>query len=556
MQLTGSQILIECMKEQGVDTIFGYPGGAILNVYDELYKHSDEIRHILVSHEQGASHAADGYARATGKTGVCFATSGPGATNLVTGIATANIDSIPIVAVTCNVGTSLLNKDSFQEVAISEIVKPITKKSYIVMDVNDLADTIREAFEIANSGRKGPVLIDIPKDVTAAKAEYEYKAPRVLEPVTDTIDDSVIEKVAELIKGSKKPFVFVGGGVTAANASEEIRELVDKIDAPVCDTLMGKGAFPGNDPRYTGMLGMHGSKASNFGVSECDLLIAVGTRFSDRVYGNAKAFAKDAVIVHIDIDAAEFNKNVAVDYSICGDAKEILKRLNNVVGEYKHTEWLDEIRAKMDQFPLRYRSDVLSGGSIMTEIYKQTKGNAVITTEVGQHQMWAAQFYYYKEPRQFLSSGGLGTMGYGLGASIGAKAACPEKTVVNIAGDGCFRMNMNEIMTAVRNNIPIIEVIVDNRVLGMVRQWQTLFYGERYSHTVLDDGTDFCAIAEGMGAVAMKAETPEEFAQAFSKALTLNRPVVIDAFIDKDEKVYPMVAPGDSISKAFDESDN
>lgn len=555
MQLTGSQILIECLKEQGVDTIFGYPGGAILNVYDELYRHSDEIRHILVSHEQGASHAADGYARATGKVGVCVATSGPGATNLVTGIATANIDSIPIVAVTCNVGTALLNKDSFQEVAISEVVKPITKRSYIVTDINELADTIREAFTIANSGRKGPVLIDIPKDITAAKAEYEYKAPEIIKPVTDTIDDAAIAKAAELISKAKKPYIFVGGGVTAANASEELIELVNKIDAPVCDTLMGKGAFPGNDDHYTGMLGMHGTKTSNFGVSECDLLIAVGTRFSDRVYGNAKAFAKNADIIHIDIDDKEFSKNVAVDYTICGDAKEILKRLNAAVGEYDHTDWRNEIKAKQEQFPLSYRSDVLSGGSIMTEIYKQTKGEAIITTEVGQHQMWAAQFYYYKEPRRYLTSGGLGTMGYGLGASIGAKAAFPEKTVINIAGDGCFRMNMIEMMTAVRNNIPIIEIVIDNRVLGMVRQWQTLFYGQRYSHTVLDDGTDFCKIAEGMGAVAMKAETPEEFADALRKALTLNKPVVIDAMIDMDEKVYPMVAPGDSISKAFDESD-
>lgn len=556
MQLTGAQIVIECMKEQGVDTIFGYPGGAILNVYDELYKHSDEIRHVLVSHEQGASHAADGYARATGRVGVCFATSGPGSTNLVTGIATANIDSIPMVAITCNVGTGLLGKDSFQEVSISEVVKPITKKSYIVMDVNDLADTIREAFTIAMSGRRGPVLVDIPKDVTAAKAEYEPKAPKAIEKVTDTIDDSAIARVAELVKTSKKPYVFVGGGVIAADASAELKELVEKIDAPVCDSLMGKGAFDGTDRHYTGMLGMHGSKTSNFGVSDCDLLLAIGVRFSDRVYGNAKAFAKNAKIVHIDIDASEIGKNVAAHESIIGDAKEILKRLNAAIeGTYDHSEWLAELGEKMKRFPLRYRTDVLSGGGVITEIYKQTNGDAIISTEVGQHQMWAAQFYKYKNPRTYLSSGGLGTMGYGLGASLGAKAAFPDKVVVNIAGDGGFRMNMNELMTAVRHNLPIIEVIVDNRVLGMVRQWQTLFYEGRYSHTVLDDQVDYVKLAEAIGCDAYLATTPAEFSEAFSKALKSGRPTLIDARIDKDENVYPMVAPGDSIANAFDGED-
>lgn len=555
MQLTGAQIVIECMKEQGVDTIFGYPGGAILNVYDELYKHSDEIRHILVSHEQGASHAADGYARATGKTGVCFATSGPGSTNLVTGIATANIDSIPIVAITCNVGTALLGKDSFQEVSISEVVKPITKASFIVMDVNDLADTIRKAFEIAGSGRKGPVLVDIPKDVTANKAEYVPAKPVKIQPDNTTIDDNVISRVAELIKNSEKPFVFCGGGVISSGASDELRKLVSKIDAPVCDTLMGKGAFPGEDEHYAGMLGMHGTKAANFGVSSCDLLLAIGVRFSDRVYGNAKKFANNAKIVHIDIDSNEIDKNVKTDEHIVGDAKEILKRLNDIVGTYEHSEWRKDIKEKSERFPLRYRTDILSGGGIISEIYRQTKGNAIITTEVGQHQMWAAQFYKYKEPRQFITSGGMGTMGYGLGASIGAKTGRPDKTVINIAGDGGFRMNMNEIITAVNNNIPIIEVIIDNRVLGMVRQWQTLFYGGRYSNTVLEDGTDYVKLAEAMGAVGMRVDTPEEFSKAFAEALTLNRPVVIDCRIDKDENVYPMVAPGESISQAFDAED-
>lgn len=555
MELTGAQIVIECMKEQGVDTIFGYPGGAILNVYDELYKHSDEIRHVLVSHEQGASHAADGYARSTGKTGVCFATSGPGSTNLVTGIATANIDSVPMVAITCNVGTALLGKDSFQEVNISEVVKPITKASFIVMDVKELADTIRKAFEIAQSGRKGPVLIDIPKDVTANKTEFTAKSPAEIQPVTDTIDETAIDRTAALINTCEKPYIFCGGGIIAADASAELKELVYKMDAPVCDTLMGKGAFPGNDDHYTGMLGMHGTKTSNFGVSDCDLLIAVGVRFSDRVYGNAKAFANHAKIVHIDIDPKEINKNIAVDEHIIGDAKEILKRINAKISERKHEAWRAELAKKMEQYPLTYNTNALSGGGIITEIYKQTNGDAIITTEVGQHQMWAAQFYYYKNPRTYITSGGLGTMGYGLGASIGAKAGNPDKTVVNIAGDGGFRMNMNELMTAVRNGIKIIEVIVDNRVLGMVRQWQTLFYGKRYSHTVLDDGTDYVRLAESMGCEAYLAETPEQFAEAFAKALKADKPVVIDARIDKDENVYPMVAPGDSISKAFDASD-
>ena len=555
MKLTGAEIVIECMKEQGVDTIFGYPGGAILNVYDALYKHSDEIRHILVSHEQGASHAADGYARATGRVGVCFATSGPGATNLVTGIATANIDSVPLVAITCNVGTALLGKDSFQEVNISEVVKPITKKSYIVMDINELADTIREAFVIAQSGRKGPVLVDIPKDLTAKETEYEPKTPVRIVPVTDTIDDAALKRIAALIDASEKPYVFVGGGVVAAEASAELRELVYKIDAPVCDTLMGKGAFDGTDTHYTGMLGMHGTKTSNFGVSECDLLLAIGVRFSDRVYGNIKTFAEQAKIVHIDIDSKEINKNIKVDEHIIGDAKEVLKRLNALVGKNSHSEWLEKLAASKQRYPLQYNTNALSGGGVVSEIYRQTNGEAIITTEVGQHQMWAAQFYQYKRPRTYITSGGLGTMGYGLGACIGAKAACPDKIVINIAGDGGFRMNMNELMTASRAGLPIIEVIIDNRVLGMVRQWQTLFYGGRYSHTVLDDGTDFVMLAKAMGCDACIVHTPDEFRDALKKAIGAKKPTVIDCRIDRDENVYPMVAPGESISTAFDAED-
>ncbi len=555
MQLTGAQIVIECLKEQGVDTIFGYPGGAILNIYDELYKHSDEIKHVLTSHEQGASHAADGYARATGKAGVVFATSGPGSTNLVTGIATANMDSVPIVAITCNVGVPLLGKDSFQEVDTTSVTKAVTKKNYIVKDVNKLADTIRDAFFVAQSGRPGAVLIDIPKDVTAAKAEYESAEPKKIEPVTDSIREEDIDNAVNMINSSEKPFIFVGGGAVISGAHDELIKFAHLIDSPVCDSLMGKGAFPGNDKLYTGMLGMHGTKTSNFGVSRCDLLIAVGTRFSDRVYGNANNFAPNAEILQIEIDPKEINKNIKIDASIMGDVKSVLERLNAKLSQQKHTEWIEEIEKSKEQYPLKYRTDILTGPAVVDAIYNITKGDAIIATEVGQHQMWAAQFYYFKEPRTFLSSGGLGTMGYGLGAAMGAKCACPDKTVVNIAGDGGFRMNMNEIATAVRSNIPFIEVVINNSVLGMVRQWQTLFYEKRYSHTVLDHNVDYVKLAEAMGAVGMRATTLDEFKKAFSEALALNKPVVIDCVIDKDEKVWPMVAPGESISKAFSEED-
>ena len=510
MQLNGAEILIECLKEQGVDTVFGYPGGAILNVYDELYKHSNEIRHILTSHEQGASHAADGYARATGKVGVCFATSGPGATNLVTGIATAFMDSIPIVAITCNVGVPLLGKDSFQEIDITGITMPITKYNFIVKNVNDLAKTIRKAFEIAQSGRPGPVLIDIPKDVT---------------------------------------------GAILSDASEELRAFVDKVQCPVCDSLMGKGAFPGTDELYTGMLGMHGTKTSNFGVSESDLLIVVGARFSDRVTGNPNKFASNAKILQFDIDVAEMNKNVIIDEGVVGDIKEVLAAVNEKLPQQEHTEWIKKIQEYKAKYPLAYHPESLTGPYVIEEIYKQTEGDAIIVTEVGQHQMWAAQYYKFTKPRTLLTSGGLGTMGYGLGAAIGAKMGRPEKTVVNIAGDGCFRMNMNEVATAARYNIPIIQVVVNNHVLGMVRQWQNLFYGQRYSATVLNDAVDFVKLAEAMGAKAVRATTREEFADAFKFALNAGGPVVIDCQIDSDDKVWPMVAPGAPISEAFDEKD-
>ncbi len=553
--LTGSEIVIECLKEQGVDTVFGYPGGTILNVYDALYKHQDEIFHILTSHEQGASHAADGYARATGKVGVCMATSGPGATNLVTGIATAYMDSIPVVAITANVGTPLLGKDSFQEVDIAGVVMPITKHSFIVKKVEDVAPTIRRAFEIAQTGRPGPVLVDITKDCTANSCEYEAVEPKKIERRTSTIVDADIDKAVELIKAAKKPYIYVGGGVVAAGAADEFRTFAKKVDAPVCDSLMGKGAYDGTDANYTGMIGMHGTKTSNFGVSECDLLIAVGARFSDRVTGNAKKFANNAKILHIDVDAAEINKNIRTDVSIIGDAKEVLDRINAKLEQQEHTEWLNHIKEYAAKYPLTYDKNALTGPFIVEKIYEVTNGDAIITTEVGQHQMWAAQFYKYKEPRTLLSSGGLGTMGYGLGASLGAKMARPEKTVINIAGDGCFRMNMNEIATAARYNIPIVQVVINNGVLGMVRQWQTLFYGQRYSNTILNDDVNFEKLAEAMGAKGYTVTKKEEFETVLKEAIALGRPAVIDCQIDRDDKVFPMVAPGAAIAEAFSAED-
>ena len=504
MQLTGSEIVIECLKEQGVDTVFGYPGGTILNIYDELYKHSDEIHHILTSHEQGAAHAADGYARSTGKVGVCFATSGPGATNLVTGIATAFMDSVPVVAVTCNVGVPLLGKDSFQEVDIAGVVMPITKHSFIVKDVTKLAKTLRRAFAIAKSGRPGPVLVDITKDVTAAKTEYTKVEPKEIKPFVSEIKEEDLEKAVEMIQEAKRPFIFVGGGAVAADAWKEVRELAHKIQAPVTDSLMGKGVFDGEDELYTGMLGMHGTKASNLGVTKCDLLITIGARFSDRVTGNTRNFARNAKVLQIDVDATEINKNILVDCSVLGDAKVILQKLNEKISEKEHKEWIETIEELKEKYPLRYNQEGLTGPAVIEELYRQTKGDAIIVTEVGQHQMWAAQYYKYKMPRRFLSSGGLGTMGYGLGAAIGAKTANPDKVVINVAGDGCFRMNMNEIATATRNNMPLIQVVINNHVLGMVRQWQTLFYDHRYSNTVLNDKVDFVKLAEAMGAVGIR----------------------------------------------------
>ena len=555
MQLTGAEIIIECLKEQGVDTVFGYPGGAILNVYDALYKYRDEIHHVLTSHEQGAAHAADGYARATGKVGVCMATSGPGATNLVTGIATAYMDSVPVVAITANVGKPLLGKDSFQEVDIAGIVMPITKHSYIVKDITKLADTIRKAFYIAKSGRPGPVLVDVTKDVTGTLYDYSPRRPATVNRETSEIHRENVDQAVNMICKAQKPFIFVGGGSVISGASEEIAELSHRIQAPVCDSLMGKGGFSGEDPYYTGMLGMHGTKTSNLGVSQCDLLIVLGARFSDRVTGNAKTFANKAKILQIDIDAAEINKNVLVDAYIEGDIKEALRRLLEEIPEKKHPQWMEHIQEMKAKYPLNYDHTQLTGPYIIEKLYELTDGDAIITTDVGQHQMWAAQYYKYKEPRTFLSSGGLGTMGFGLGAAIGAKMGRPEKTVVNIAGDGCFRMNMNEIATAVRCGKPLVQIVLNNHVLGMVRQWQTLFYDHRYSHTVLNDAVDFVKISEGMGAKAIRVTKMEEVEPALKEALSSDGPVVLDCWIDQDLSVFPMVPAGANIDDVFDEED-
>ena len=561
MQLTGSQVIIECLKEQGVDTVFGYPGGAILNVYDELYKHP-EIRHVLTSHEQGASHAADGYARSTGKVGVCMATSGPGATNLVTGIATAYMDSIPIVAITCNVGVSLLGKDSFQEIDIAGITTPITKYSFIVKDVTKLADTIRRAFSIARKGRPGPVLVDITKDVTANKTEYIKKEPKMPQPDCSAFNEDDLKKAIQMIEKAKKPYIFVGGGAILSGASEVLKTFVEKTDAPVCDTLMGKGAYDGTSENYTGMLGMHGTKTSNLGVSECDLLIAIGVRFSDRVLGNPKKFAKQAKILQIDIDPVEINKNIIVNHSIIGDVAIVLGKLNEKLEQQKHTEWLSHIADYQKMYPMTIPKEGLSGPFMIAKIYEMAK-DAIMVTEVGQHQMWAAQYYKYSKPRTLLTSGGLGTMGYGLGAAIGAQTANPDRTVVNIAGDGCFRMNMNELATASREKLPLIEVIINNHVLGMVRQWQKLFYGKRYAMTNLRAGAlsrrtegmeypqytpDFIKLAESYRAKGIRVTKKEEIAAAFEEAKKNTKaPTVIEFIIDPEEMVYPMIKPGGTL---------
>ncbi len=551
MELNGSRIIVECLVEQGVDTIFGYPGGAVLNIYDELYKNQDRIRHILTSHEQGASHAADGYARSTGKVGVVLATSGPGATNLVTGIATAYMDSVPMVAITGNVGTSLLGKDSFQEVDITGITFPITKHNFIVKDVNKLADTIREAFMIARSGRPGPVLVDIPKDITAQMAEYEYKAPNLDEQAKPIpiIYDYQLEKIADLIKKSKRPLIYAGGGIIKANASKELNDFANLLDIPVATSLMGIGAFDQTNPLSTGLIGMHGTVASNRAVVDCDLLLTLGARFSDRVLSNHRNFAENAKIVQVDIDLAEINKNINTDFSVVMDLSEFFFRISKYLTPLKHEEWNKQIKLWKKEFSRNQVDDVLRPRYFMEAIYKETKGDCFISTEVGQHQLWAAQYFTYTKPRQLITSGGLGTMGFGLGASIGAQVGNPDSYVFNIAGDGSFRMNMNELLTMAKYQIPVCVVIANNGVLGMVRQWQTAFYEKRYSQTILDTVLNYELLAKAVGVDYYEAKTKAEYKKALKAAMKKRKPCIINAYVEKDEKVLPMVAPGKPIDE-------
>ena len=562
MNYTGARIVIECLIEQGVDTVFGYPGGAILNIYDELYKNKNRLRHILTAHEQGASHAADGYARSSGKVGVVMATSGPGATNLVTGIATAYMDSVPIVAITCNVITPLLGKDSFQEIDITGVTMPITKHNFIVRDVRQLADTIREAFFIAKTGRPGPVLIDIPKDVTAASCDYvsadaspdvqfsKRKASLHRIMTVCDIPDEKIDKLASLINASERPFIYAGGGVIISDACEELKALAEKAQIPVSTSLMGKSAFPNTHALSTGMIGMHGTKASNTAVDRCDLLLAIGTRFSDRVIGDPKRFAGRAKIVQIDIDPAEVNKNIAVVDSLVGSIKDALSRLVPLVEKRKASEWNAKIDEWKTEVPRsRKRTGKLSPKSIFEYVNGSVPPDTIITTEVGQHQMWTALFYRFEKPRTFLTSGGLGTMGFGTGAAIGAQFANPDKTVVHFAGDGSFRMNCNELATISHYGLPIIIVVFNNGALGNVRQWQTLFYEKRYSATTLDFAPDFVKLADAYGVAGVRVTSEAEFKKAFDAALASGKPAVIDAAIDKDEMVLPMIPPGKSVDR-------
>lgn len=560
MLLSGSDIIAECLLEQGVDTVFGYPGGAVLNIYDSLYMYSDKIRHVITAHEQAACHAADGYSRTTGKTGVVIATSGPGATNLVTGIATAYMDSIPLVAITGNVPTGLLGLDSFQEVDICGITMPVTKHNYIVKDVTKLADTIREAFYIANEGRKGPVLIDVPKDITIAKTEYKRTEPRKIVNHNPAEVNAQIEEAAELIKNSERPFIYAGGGVVSCNAVEELAVFADKLDAPVSLSLMGQCAFDNSKPAYTGMLGMHGTKTSALALGMCDLLIVVGSRFSDRVICNARTFAQDTKIIHIEIDPAEIGKNIEVDVHVNGDIEYIVDKLNSLLPDMKHPLWMKQIADWKKEFALRMAS--ISGDpeevlpqDVIRELDRLTEGKAIITTEVGQHQMWAAQFYDFREQRSFASSGGLGTMGYGLGASMGAKIGNPDRTVVNIAGDGSFFMNCNELSSLAKHNIPVIELVFENNVLGMVRQWQRLFYGKRFSQTDIDRGTDLMKLAEAFGIEGIRITKKDEITAGLEKALSCGRPCLVECVIDKDVNVLPMVPAGADVLEPIMEID-
>lgn len=555
MELTGAEIIIECLKEQKVDTIFGFPGGAVIHIYDALYREG-EIRHILTAHEQGAAHAADGYARATGKVGVCLATSGPGATNLVTGIATAFLDSIPLVAITGNVAQSLLGKDSFQEVDITGITMPITKHNFIVKNIDELAATMRRAFYIAQEGRPGPVLIDIPKNITAQSTNYEYESPNTIAEGAARYNPTEIDQALEMINKAQRPLFYIGGGVIRSQSSKELKELVELIQAPLTSSLMGLGGFPGNHPLHTGMVGMHGTKASNLAVTECDLLIAVGTRFSDRVISNVSGFAPRAEIIHIDIDPAETNKNIRTRLSLIGPIKEILNRIREGVIPVRSREWIDQIQQWKSQYPLSYgQNGVLRPQYIIEKIHELTQGKAIITTEVGQNQIWAAQYFDYTEPRSFITPGGLGTMGFGLGAAIGVKLAQPHKRVFNIAGDGSFHMNCNELSTAVKYRLPIIVVVLNNHVLGMVRQWQSLFFENRYSQTSLEQSTNIPMLAEAFGAKGLQITKPQEVESVLREAMEAEGPVVINCEIDRDEMVFPIVPPGALIKDLITEAE-
>lgn len=557
MLLTGAEILIKSLLDEGVDTVFGYPGGAVLNIYDYLYKYKDKIKHYLSCHEQNAAHAADGYARATGKVGVCIATSGPGATNLVTGIATAYMDSIPLVAITGNVSKDLLGKDSFQEVDITGITMPITKHNFIVKDINNLQETIRKAFYIAREGRPGPVLIDIPKDITADKTEYKELKTLEVVPKSKHVTEGVLAEVSKYINESSKPLIYAGGGVINANATEELINFAEKLNAPVATTLMCRGAIPSEHRLNTGMIGMHGSNASNILATKCDLIIALGARFSDRVISD-REFINNAKVIQIDIDPAEVNKNVKVDSFIIGDIKIVLQKLMPLLNEKKNKEWLNTIEElKLLALTKSNRDDgeELTPKLLFETLSDMDNGDFIIATEVGQHQMWTAQYFNFKTPRTLISSGGLGTMGFGLGAAIGAKVANPDKTVFNIAGDGSFGMNCNEFATAVKYNIPIKVIVMNNNALGMVRQWQSLFYEARYSQTTLDRATDFVKLAEAFGGVGFRVENREELENVLNEALAIDKPVIIDYMIDSDKKVFPMVAPGAPIHQIINEED-
>jgi acetolactate synthase-1/2/3 large subunit len=551
--ISGAEILIKCLIEQGVDTVFGYPGGAVLNIYDELYKYSDKVNHVLTCHEQGAAHAADGYARSTGKVGVCIATSGPGATNLVTGIATAYIDSVPMVAITGNVAMNLLGKDSFQEVDIMGITMPITKHNYIVKNIDDLADTIREAFYIAQEGRPGPVLIDIPKDITAIKTKYAPEVPKVIERSTRHITEKSLKRAAELINESSKPMIYAGGGAVISKSSEELLSFAEKINSPVSASLMGIGVIPNSHPLYTGMIGMHGTKASNIGTTESDLLIVIGARFSDRVISKAEHI-EGIKILHIDVDPAEVDKNIKVDAHVIGDIKEVLQKLIPMIESKRNEEWLERINhLKSLKTTTNIECEDLRPEYFFEKLYEVAGDDTFICTEVGQHQMWTALHYKFQKPKKLITSGGLGTMGYGLGASIGVQMANPDSRVVNIAGDGSFAMNCNELATMVTNNLPIVVIIMNNNALGMVRQWQKIFYKERYSNTTLNRQTDFVKLADAYGAKGIRVHTKAELEPALKEAFEFNGPVVIDCIIDQNAKVFPMVAPGAPINQIMTE---